>query len=173
MRRLERPTSTSRTWRASQLCYIPYFFRLQRYKDFTTCKIFFSFPIIKNSCSRINPALTSRNKWPLSAITSRFSQQYPTSFSSSREAVLSQRDFSFLEDAAFLPVIQTTWTICMLTVQVSAWHPRACMDAISAIEKRNTKATHRNLIKIQKLLLTDMDGRTGINTKALYLPSFL
>ena len=23
MRRLERPTSTSRTWRASQLCYIP------------------------------------------------------------------------------------------------------------------------------------------------------
>ena len=25
MRRLERPTSTSRTWRASQLCYIPNF----------------------------------------------------------------------------------------------------------------------------------------------------
>ena len=25
MRRLELPTSTSRTWRASQLCYIPFF----------------------------------------------------------------------------------------------------------------------------------------------------
>ena len=31
MRRLELPTSTSRTWRASQLCYIPIFMSCNRF----------------------------------------------------------------------------------------------------------------------------------------------
>ena len=54
MRRLELPTSTSRTWRASQLCYIPIDSWVQRYYFLFISgrkegKIFFSlrFPTIK------------------------------------------------------------------------------------------------------------------------------
>ena len=41
MRRLELPTSTSRTWRASQLCYIPFLITGAKIQLFFEMQIFF------------------------------------------------------------------------------------------------------------------------------------
>ncbi len=61
MRRLERPTSTSRTWRASQLCYIP-FFLAAKVQIFRILQNFFLFSDNQKFNFSINPVVTNRNK---------------------------------------------------------------------------------------------------------------